>query len=173
LGRSVVGTAAADAPPTSEKVKPAAPRTGTDFATLVRFEVCFTRAIRAFLHVRYLLESRTKTVRSATAPCKTGRARGHAATNHISEIHVHELMFINVSRPCASITDVFRFQTTSATAARARSAPHRSWKRFINCIEARDRQSVCSLWSGPELEARTRTEKPTWSSIPADLHGTS
>jgi hypothetical protein len=41
----VVGTAAADAPPTIEKVNPAAPSTGTDFITRFFVEVCFTRDI--------------------------------------------------------------------------------------------------------------------------------
>jgi hypothetical protein len=42
-GASVVGVTAADAPPTSEKVNPAAPNTGTAFVTRFRFEACFTR----------------------------------------------------------------------------------------------------------------------------------
>src|ERR1700688_3790120 len=42
---SEVGTAAADAPPTIEKVNPAAPNTGTDFITRFFVEVCFTRDI--------------------------------------------------------------------------------------------------------------------------------
>jgi len=49
-GTSWVGTAAADAPPTSEKVSPAAPNTGTDFITRFRFEDCFTFGMLAFLH---------------------------------------------------------------------------------------------------------------------------
>jgi hypothetical protein len=49
-GASVVGATAADAPPTSEKVNPAAPNTGTVFVTRFRFEACFTRGILAFLH---------------------------------------------------------------------------------------------------------------------------
>ncbi len=40
-GASVVGVTAADAPPTSEKVNPAAPNTGTAFVTRFRFEACF------------------------------------------------------------------------------------------------------------------------------------
>jgi hypothetical protein len=42
---SEAGTAAADAPPTIEKVNPAAPNTGTDFITRFFVEVCFTRDI--------------------------------------------------------------------------------------------------------------------------------
>jgi hypothetical protein len=49
-GTSCVGMAAADAPPTIEKVNPAAPNTGTDFVTRFRFEDCFTFGILAFLH---------------------------------------------------------------------------------------------------------------------------
>jgi hypothetical protein len=49
-GTSCVGTAAADAPPTSEKVNPAAPNTGTDFVRRFRFEACFTLGMLAFLH---------------------------------------------------------------------------------------------------------------------------
>jgi hypothetical protein len=40
---SVVGATAADAPPASEKLSPAAPNTGTAFVTRFRFEACFTR----------------------------------------------------------------------------------------------------------------------------------
>jgi hypothetical protein len=39
------GATAADAPPTSEKVKPAAPSAGTAFVILFCFEACFTRGI--------------------------------------------------------------------------------------------------------------------------------
>jgi hypothetical protein len=43
---SAVGTADADAPPTSEKVNPAAPNAGAAaLATRFRFEACFTRGI--------------------------------------------------------------------------------------------------------------------------------
>jgi hypothetical protein len=42
-GMSVVGATAADAPPASEKLSPAAPNTGTAFVTRFRFEACFTR----------------------------------------------------------------------------------------------------------------------------------
>jgi hypothetical protein len=55
FGISVVGTADADAPPTSDKVNPAAPNTGaalvktafvkTAFVTSFFFEACFTRGI--------------------------------------------------------------------------------------------------------------------------------
>jgi len=45
---SAVGTAAADAPPTSEKVNPAAPNAGAAaLVTRFRFEACFTRDIVA------------------------------------------------------------------------------------------------------------------------------
>jgi len=46
-GMSVVGATAADAPPASEKVSPAAPNTGTVFVTRFRFEACFTRGMVA------------------------------------------------------------------------------------------------------------------------------
>jgi hypothetical protein len=44
---SCVGATAAEAPLASEKVKPAAPNTGTALFTRLRFEACFTLAIRA------------------------------------------------------------------------------------------------------------------------------
>jgi hypothetical protein len=45
---SAAGTADAEAPPASEKVKPAAPSAGiVALATLFRFEACFTRDIVA------------------------------------------------------------------------------------------------------------------------------
>jgi hypothetical protein len=46
-GVSVVGATAADAPPTREKVNPAAPRAGTAFVPRFFFEACFTRGIVA------------------------------------------------------------------------------------------------------------------------------
>jgi hypothetical protein len=49
-GVSAVGTADADAPPTSEKVNPTAPKAGTAFVTSFRFEACFTPGI---VHVRF------------------------------------------------------------------------------------------------------------------------
>jgi hypothetical protein len=58
-GTSCDGTAAADAPPTSEKVNPAAPNTGTDFVRRFRLEACFTLGMLAFLH-KICSESRTK-----------------------------------------------------------------------------------------------------------------
>jgi hypothetical protein len=47
-GASVTGATAADAPPTSENVKPAAPNAGTAFEIFL--EACFTRGIVEFLH---------------------------------------------------------------------------------------------------------------------------
>src|ERR1700730_14910733 len=46
-GTSCVGTAAADAPPTSDMVNPAAPNAGTAFVPRLRFEACFARGIVA------------------------------------------------------------------------------------------------------------------------------
>jgi hypothetical protein len=47
-GASTAGTADAEALPASENVNPAAPRAGiAAFATLLRFEACFTRDIVA------------------------------------------------------------------------------------------------------------------------------
>ncbi len=44
----MAGTADAEALPASEKVNPAAPKAGiAAFATLIRFEACFTRDIVA------------------------------------------------------------------------------------------------------------------------------
>jgi hypothetical protein len=47
IAGSAVGTAAADAPPTIENVKPAAPSTGTDFIACFFFDVCLARGIVA------------------------------------------------------------------------------------------------------------------------------
>jgi hypothetical protein len=47
VGRSAVGTAAADAPPTIDRDNPAAPKTGTAFFTCFFFEACFTLGIVA------------------------------------------------------------------------------------------------------------------------------
>jgi hypothetical protein len=51
-GVSAVGTADADAPPTSEKVNPTAPKAGTAFVTRFRFEACFTPGIVAPLYLQ-------------------------------------------------------------------------------------------------------------------------
>jgi hypothetical protein len=50
FGASVTGATAADAPPTNEKVNPAAPNAGTAFEIVFRLEACFTRGIVEFLH---------------------------------------------------------------------------------------------------------------------------
>lgn len=70
-GTSDVGTAEADAPPTSEKVNPAAPNMGTVFATRFRFEVCFTPGIVASsIPVEKRFEP--SIVPFANVPCKVG-----------------------------------------------------------------------------------------------------
>jgi hypothetical protein len=59
-GVSAVGTADADAPPTSEKVNPAAPKAGTAFVIRFRFEACFTPGIVA---PPYLQKKRVSTTK--------------------------------------------------------------------------------------------------------------
>ena len=75
LGTSDVGTADADAPPTSEKVNPAAPNAGTVFRTRFRFEACFIPGIVASsIPAEERFESGTrKILRFANVPCKVGR----------------------------------------------------------------------------------------------------
>jgi hypothetical protein len=68
---SVVGATAADAPPASEKLSPAAPNTGTAFVTRFRFEACFTRDMFASsVPVKRFFDSSAAIVRSANAACK-------------------------------------------------------------------------------------------------------
>jgi hypothetical protein len=78
-GISAAGTTAADAPPTSDKVNPAAPNAGTAFVKRFRFEACFTRAIVAssILGKEKCFESssRARILASAKAPRKVGYAR--------------------------------------------------------------------------------------------------
>ena len=118
-GMSVVGATAADAPPASEKLSPAAPNTGTAFVTRFRFEACFTRDMFAS-SVRFF-DSRETIVRSANAACKPCNA------------------------PCAHRVPKFRlmneaFTMTVAQVARARqerplikgAADHPSVKQFMN-----------------------------------------
>jgi hypothetical protein len=79
---SVVGTADADAPPTSENVNPAAPNAGAA-ALVIRFclEACFTRGIVAFsIPCKTCIESSRAILRSSIAPCKTDRALHNAAS---------------------------------------------------------------------------------------------
>jgi hypothetical protein len=95
-----VGTADADAPPTSEKVNPAAPSAGTAaLVTRFRFEACFTRGIVASsIPVReFLREFRVQSigiVRLANAPRKTGGTHDHA-TNDERESIQHSFMLMN------------------------------------------------------------------------------
>jgi hypothetical protein len=70
-GVSFIGATAADAPPTNEKVNPAAPNTGTDFVTRFRFEACFTCAIVASsIPCKNCSEFSATIVTSADAPRK-------------------------------------------------------------------------------------------------------
>jgi hypothetical protein len=72
-GVSAAGTADAAALPASEKVKPAAPRAGiAAFATLFRFEACFTRDIVASsITVGTVSIPAAAILRCARAPRKT------------------------------------------------------------------------------------------------------
>jgi hypothetical protein len=73
LGTSDVGTADADAAPTSEKVNPAAPNAGTAFPTRFRFESCFTPGIVAPPYLQKNVSSPAREIlRFANAPCKVG-----------------------------------------------------------------------------------------------------
>jgi hypothetical protein len=88
LGTSDVGTADADAPPTSEKVNPAAPNAGTAFATRFRFEACFTPGIVAPPYLQNNVSSPAPEIlRLANAPCKIG---GTADVPCVLDFHVHE-----------------------------------------------------------------------------------
>jgi hypothetical protein len=73
LGTSAVGTADADAPPTSEKVNPAAPNAGTAFTTRFRFEACFTPGIVVPPYLQKNVSSPAPQIlRLANALCKVG-----------------------------------------------------------------------------------------------------
>src|ERR1700730_14226781 len=96
LGTSDVGTADADAPPTSEKVTPAAPNAGTAFATRFRFEACFTPGIVAPPYLQKNVSSPAREIlRLANAPCKIG---GTADLPWVLDFHVHELHVIALFR---------------------------------------------------------------------------
>jgi hypothetical protein len=87
-GTSVIGATAADAPPTSEKVNPAAPNTGTAFVARFFFEACFTFGIVA---PPYLV----KNVSSPALYSTLGKSAMQdywrmAHVQHVSAIHVHE-----------------------------------------------------------------------------------
>src|SRR6266436_1855549 len=144
-GASVVGATAADAPPTSEKVNPAAPNTGTDFVTRFRFEACFTRAIVAFLHIlQRSLESRRLIVRFADFPSKAAYTRW---AHRVLGFHVHErCVHKRLRRRLSNYNDPAR--PRSSTRAGQERPPARdtsrsqSIKQFINCIEASYQQST-------------------------------
>jgi hypothetical protein len=93
-----VGTADADAPPTSEKVNPAAPNAGTAaLVTRFRFEACFNLGIVASsIPVREFRIQRGRILRSANAPCKTGDTHDHATDNATQRIQL-SFMFVNDS----------------------------------------------------------------------------
>jgi hypothetical protein len=75
FGTSVTGATDADAPPTSEKVNPAAPNIGiAALVTRLLFEACFTRGIVPPGPVKKCFEFSMTIVSLATAPCKTGYA---------------------------------------------------------------------------------------------------
>jgi hypothetical protein len=65
-GVSAVGTADADAPPTSEKVNPTAPNAGTAFVTRFRFEACFTPGIVAPPYLQNFRVQRNSKLRKCT-----------------------------------------------------------------------------------------------------------
>jgi hypothetical protein len=76
VGRSAVGTAAADAPPTIDRDNPAAPKTGTAFFTCFFFEACFTLGIVASsIPCGKNFESSAPSLPFANAPCKAGCAQ--------------------------------------------------------------------------------------------------
>jgi hypothetical protein len=91
-----VGTADADAPPTSEKVNPAAPSAGTAaLVTRFRFEACFTRGIVASsIPVKEFRVQSIAIVRLANAPRKTDSAHDHA-TNDAAQRIQHSFMLMN------------------------------------------------------------------------------
>jgi hypothetical protein len=88
LGTSDVGTADADAAPTSEKVNPAAPNAGTAFVTRFRFEACFTPGIVVPPYLQKNVSSPAREIlRLANAPCKIGDM---ADVPCVLDFHVHE-----------------------------------------------------------------------------------
>jgi hypothetical protein len=92
-GTSDVGTADADAPPTSEKVKPAAPNAGTAFATRFRFEASLTPGIVVPPYLqKNVSSSAAEILRFENAVCKVGWYGRRAASTgfHVDERHVHE-----------------------------------------------------------------------------------
>ena len=144
-GTSCVGTTAADAPPTSEKVNPAAPNTGTAFVTRFRFEACFTRAILASsISCKRSLESRRLIVRFADFPSKAAYTRW---AHRVLGFHVHErCVHKRLRRRLSDYNDPAR--PRSSTRAGQERPPARgtsryqSVKQFINCIEASYQQST-------------------------------
>src|ERR1700724_1881066 len=89
-GTSCVGTAAADAPPASEKVNPAAPNTGAAIVPRFRFEACFTPSIVASsITFKRCSESSGVILRFANVPCKAGW-HTDAMAHTVPGFHVHE-----------------------------------------------------------------------------------
>jgi hypothetical protein len=76
-GISAAGTTAADAPPASDKVNPAAPNTGTAFVIRFRFEACFARGMVASSISCKKIESSHESYSLRGLHARLGAAPGH------------------------------------------------------------------------------------------------
>jgi hypothetical protein len=84
VGISATGpVAAADAPPASDRDRPAAPNTGTAFVPAFRFEACFTRGITEFLHAIATIQHRLglAALRQSAFQTPTARAQCSMTAN--------------------------------------------------------------------------------------------
>jgi hypothetical protein len=143
-----VGTADADAPPTSEKVNPAAPSAGTAaLVTRFRFEACFTRGIVASsIPVKDFRVQSVAIVRSANAPRKASDTHDHATDNATQRIQLSFMLMNDNGTFYASAMSMIDLVHDNLDERSARS--------FGNCFLA-------------------RTEKPAWSFITDVSSGTS
>jgi hypothetical protein len=86
---SCVGATAAEAPPASEKVNPAAPNTGTALFTRLRFEACFTLAIGASSAAVNVNDNQNVVIGVYAANFSTQGRLGRSITI-TTKFHVHE-----------------------------------------------------------------------------------
>jgi hypothetical protein len=88
------GATDADAPPTSEKVNPAAPNTGAAaLAKRLLFEACFTCGIVPPYLVKECFDFCTMIVSLANPPCKAGYAFGRSRFQDFMKMNKRSVRF--------------------------------------------------------------------------------
>jgi hypothetical protein len=162
-GWSCNGATAAEAPPTSEKVSPAAPSAGTDFVTRPRFEVFFTRGILASS-----ISSKAEPVQQAYA-LRILHAR-LAAHLGILRMQHFEFMLMNelLDQAAFSVKLSVDCDETCDERSSIRHYADGSGRRGGACIHLPSplfRPKRCGRRSNTGAKPAGRVDKPQWSAI--------